>query len=74
MSLEGIRALLIDAHARLQSVAHTDGARASLLDAIREIDRLEVPQDAAARYQTRLRADGARLRRLAQPDETDTLT
>lgn len=74
MSLERIRDLIVDAQIRLRTVHHTNGARRSLADAIRELDGIEAPQDLAARYQAQLRRDADRIRpRPLRSDETETL-
>jgi hypothetical protein len=65
MSLDRIRALLLDAHRKLALHRDVDGARQSVADAIRLLD--ETP---AERYQARLRRDGARIRH-AQPDHDE---
>jgi hypothetical protein len=62
MNVLKLRALLEDAHERLRYVMDSNGARALLLHAIREIDDQRLTEMAAERYQAKLRNDSDRLR------------
>ena len=62
MSLLKLRALLTDAHERLNVIHDTNGARALLLDAIREIDDQRATEMAADRYHAKLTEDSDRIR------------